>query len=182
VNAYYRVTQKLLCSKVPSTTLQFFLQQMLGMYPKGLTTCLDTLLHWATGVLSSGPWGTFPTSAVGRTATWYLVLYCTVTFGTLCTFSRVLQFTTNEVATFNSRKYESFSYVFTPGLNLYEMNLTQLHNPSESIGRDWSWWLTRARDSTCVEASETQAPYSVSHIYVHIWHISPLPHMTFEHS
>jgi hypothetical protein len=34
--------------------------------------------------MSSGPWGTLPTSAVGRTATWYMVLYCTVTFGTLC--------------------------------------------------------------------------------------------------
>jgi hypothetical protein len=33
--------------------------------------------------MSSGPWGTFATS-VGRTATWYVVLYCTVTFGTLC--------------------------------------------------------------------------------------------------
>jgi hypothetical protein len=34
--------------------------------------------------MSSGPRGTFPTSAVGRTATWYVVLYCTVTFGTPC--------------------------------------------------------------------------------------------------
>jgi hypothetical protein len=34
--------------------------------------------------------GTFPTSAVGRTATWYMVLYCTVTFGTLCSKSSTL--------------------------------------------------------------------------------------------
>jgi hypothetical protein len=47
----YRVSQKLLCSKVPRTTLQFFLQQMLGMSPTGLKTCLDTLLHCATGAL-----------------------------------------------------------------------------------------------------------------------------------
>jgi hypothetical protein len=47
----YRVSQQLLCSKVPRTTLQFFLQQMLEMSPTGLKTCLDTLLHCATGVL-----------------------------------------------------------------------------------------------------------------------------------
>jgi hypothetical protein len=35
---------------------------------------------------SSGPWGTFATSAVGRTATWYVELYCAVTFGTLCMY------------------------------------------------------------------------------------------------
>jgi hypothetical protein len=81
---YYSVFQKLLCSKVPRITLQFFLQQILEMSPTGLKTCLDTLLHCATGVLSSGPWGTFSTSAVGRTATWYVVLYCTVAFGALC--------------------------------------------------------------------------------------------------
>jgi hypothetical protein len=80
----YRVSQKLLCSKVPRTTLQFFLQQMLEMSPTSLKTRLDTLLHCATGVLSSAQWGKFPTSAVGRTATWYVVLYCTVAFGTLC--------------------------------------------------------------------------------------------------
>jgi hypothetical protein len=34
--------------------------------------------------MSSGPWGTFPTSAVGGTATRYVVLYCTVSFGTIC--------------------------------------------------------------------------------------------------
>jgi hypothetical protein len=61
---------------------------MVEMYPTGLKTCLDTLLHCAIGVLSSGSWGTFPTSAAGRTATWYVVLYCTVTFGTLCINSR----------------------------------------------------------------------------------------------
>jgi hypothetical protein len=82
----YRVSQKLLCSKVPCTTLQFFLQQMFEMSPTGLKTCLDMLLHSATGVLSSGPWGIFPASAVGRTAVWYVVLCCTVTFGTLCIF------------------------------------------------------------------------------------------------
>jgi hypothetical protein len=46
----HRVSQKLLCSKVPRITLQFFLQ-MLEMSPAGLKTCLDTLLHCATGVL-----------------------------------------------------------------------------------------------------------------------------------
>jgi hypothetical protein len=51
---YYRVSQKLLCGKVPRTTLQFFLQQMFEMSPTGLKTCLDTLLHSAIGVLCYG--------------------------------------------------------------------------------------------------------------------------------
>jgi hypothetical protein len=45
------VSQKLLRSKVPRTTSQFFLQQMLAMSPTGLKTRLDTLLHRPTGVL-----------------------------------------------------------------------------------------------------------------------------------
>jgi hypothetical protein len=87
------VSQNLLCSKVPRTTLKFFPQQMLEMSPTGLKTCLDTLLHCAIGVLSSGTRGTFPTSAVGRTETWYVVLYCTVSFGTLCIWTILISST-----------------------------------------------------------------------------------------
>jgi hypothetical protein len=79
------VSQKLLYSKVPRTTLQFFLQQMLEMSPTGLKAVHQWRSEEACPDMSSGPWGTFPTSAVGRIATWYVVLYCTVTFETLCT-------------------------------------------------------------------------------------------------
>jgi hypothetical protein len=61
---------------------------MLEMSPTGLKRVHQWLSEEACPDTSSGPWGTFPTSVVGRTATWYIVLYCTVTFGTLCTFKR----------------------------------------------------------------------------------------------
>jgi hypothetical protein len=41
--------------------------------------------HTSDAVKKRVRWGAFPTSAVGRTATWYVVLYCAVTFGTHCT-------------------------------------------------------------------------------------------------
>jgi hypothetical protein len=51
----YRVSQKLLCSKVPRTTLQFFLQQMLDMSPKGLKTVHQWRSEKACPDVSSGP-------------------------------------------------------------------------------------------------------------------------------
>jgi hypothetical protein len=84
VSRMYRVSQKLLCGKVPRTTLQFFLQQMLEMSPTGLKTIHQWRSEEACPDMSSGPWGTFPASAVGRTATWYVVFYRIVAFGTLC--------------------------------------------------------------------------------------------------
>jgi hypothetical protein len=71
----YRVSQKSLCSKVPRTTLQFFLQQMLEMSRTGLKTCPDTLLHRATRALCCC---TATAAVVCRT------FQCTAAFGTSC--------------------------------------------------------------------------------------------------
>jgi hypothetical protein len=83
----YRVSQKLLCSKVPRTTLLFFLQQMLEMSPTGLKTRLDTAHHCATGVLSCCRLQCYTLRLLLRTGALVCrILQCTATFGTLCIY------------------------------------------------------------------------------------------------
>jgi hypothetical protein len=71
----YRVSQKLLCTGIYGSSRSIALQAAAAQHTH----------QWRSGEVcpdvSSGPWGTFATSALGRPGTWYVVLYCTELLG-----------------------------------------------------------------------------------------------------